>query len=103
MFKKRDDIDDAIGRFLFANGIAFHVAHSPYYKEMVQLIAAIGTSYVPPSEHKLRTTILKRQVSKINVQKEEMRQTWARFACSIVMDGWTDIRKHPLINIIVNP
>ena len=40
-------------------------------------------------------------MSKINVQKERMRQTWLRFGCSIVMDGWTDIRKCPLINIIV--
>lgn len=38
---------------------------------------------------------------KNNVQKERMRQTWLRFGCSIVMDGWTDIRKRPLINIIV--
>ena len=68
---------------------------------MVQSIAAIGTSYIPRGEHKLRTIVLERKVSKINVQKEQMRQTWARFGCSIVMDGWTDISKHPLINIIV--
>jgi hypothetical protein len=97
----RDDTDDAIGKFLSANGIPFHVVRFPYYKEMVQAIAKIGPSYVPPGEHKLRTTILDRQVSKINVQKERMRQTWLRFGCSIVMDGWTDIRKRPLINIIV--
>ena len=70
----RDDTDDAIGKFLFANGIPFHVVCSPYYKEMVRSLAKVGPSYVPPSEHKLRTTILRRQVSKINVQKEKMRQ-----------------------------
>jgi len=31
----RDDTYDAIGRFIFANGIPFHVVRSPYYKEMV--------------------------------------------------------------------
>jgi hypothetical protein len=56
---------------------------------------------VPPGEHKLRTMILERQVSNINVQKEQMRQTWVRAGCSIVMDGWTNIAKCPLINIIV--
>jgi hypothetical protein len=30
-----------------------------------------------------------------------MRQTWVRASCSIVMDGWTNIGKRPLINIIV--
>ena len=98
---KRDRADGAIGRFIFANGIPFHVSRSPYYKEMVAAIADVGTSYVPPGEHKLRTTILENEVSKINVQKEDMRQTWARCGCSIVMDGWTDIAKRPLINIIV--
>jgi hypothetical protein len=32
----RDDTDDLIGKFLFANGIPFHVSRSPYYKEMVR-------------------------------------------------------------------
>lgn len=30
-----------------------------------------------------------------------MRETWLRFDCSIVMGGWTNICKFPLINIIV--
>lgn len=34
-----NDIDDAIGKFLFANGIPFHVSRSPCYKEMVKAIA----------------------------------------------------------------
>ena len=63
----RDDTDDAIGKFLFANGIPFHVTQSPYYKEMVCAIASSRPSYVPPSEHKVRTVILERQVSNINV------------------------------------
>ena len=31
----RDEIEEAIGRFLFSNGIPLHVTHSPYYKDMV--------------------------------------------------------------------
>jgi hypothetical protein len=97
----RDNTNDCIGKFLFANDIIFHVSRSPYYKEMVFVIVASGPSYVPPSEHKLRIVILERQVSNINVQKEQMRQTWVTAGSSIVMDGWTDIAKRPLINITV--
>lgn len=68
-----DDIDDDIGKFLFANGIPFHVSRSLYYKEMVKAIAVARPSYVPPSEHKLRTVILERQVANISVQKETLR------------------------------
>jgi hypothetical protein len=42
-----DDTDDAIGKFLFSNGIPFHVSRSPYYKDMVKAIATIEPSYVP--------------------------------------------------------
>jgi hypothetical protein len=97
----RDDTDDGIGKFIFSNGIHFRVSRSPYYKEMVKAIATEEPSYLPPSEHNLRTVILDRQVSNINVHKERMRQTWVREGCSIVMDGWIDIAKRLLINIIV--
>ena len=35
------------------------------------------------------------------MQKEQIKEVWVRSGCSIVMDGWTDITKRPLINIIV--
>ena len=94
----RDDIDDAVGRFLFANGIPFHVSRSPYYKEMVHALVRAGPSYAPPGETKLRTVVLEREVSKITMQKEVIKRTWVSFGCSIVMDGWIDITKHPLID-----
>ena len=59
---EHDDIDDAVGRFLFSNGIPFHFSHSPYYKEMVQALVRVGPSYVPPGETKLRTVVLEREV-----------------------------------------
>ncbi|KAH9326223.1 hypothetical protein KI387_006401, partial [Taxus chinensis] len=31
-----------------------------------------------------------------------MKVTWVSHGCSIIMDGWTDIRHRPLINIIVS-
>ncbi|KAH9315128.1 hypothetical protein KI387_023755 [Taxus chinensis] len=33
---------------------------------------------------------------------EEMKVTWVSHGCNIIMDGWTDIRHCPLINIIVS-
>jgi hypothetical protein len=97
----KDDIDDAIGKFFFANGIPFHVARSPYYKEMISMVARRGPSYVPPGETKLRTTILDKNYSKINLLMEKMKECWVKTGCNIVMDGWTDISHRPLINIMV--
>lgn len=52
-----DDIDDAIIKFIFSNHIHLCVTRSPYYKEMVIAITALGPSYVPLGEHKLRIMI----------------------------------------------
>ncbi|KAH9291987.1 hypothetical protein KI387_042831, partial [Taxus chinensis] len=100
--KAREEADDAIGKFFYAAGIPFNVARSPYYKEAMAKVAKAGTSYVPPGDTKLRTTILDRNYSKVNLLMEEMKVTWVSHGCSIIMDGWTDIRHRPLINIIVS-
>ena len=68
---------------------------------MVKDILSMNSSFVPPSEHKLRTTILDEEYSKVALLFEDMKCTWVRTGCSIVMDGWTDVRHRPLINIIV--
>ncbi|KAH9312316.1 hypothetical protein KI387_027351 [Taxus chinensis] len=100
--KAREEADDAIGKFFYVVGIPFNAARSPYYKEAMAKVAKTGTSYVPPGDTKLRTTILDRNYSKVNLLMEEMKVTWVSHGCSIIMDGWTDIRHRPLINIIVS-
>ena len=40
-------------------------------------------------------------MSIINVQKEQMKEVWVKLGCFIVIDGWTNITKRPLINMIV--
>jgi hypothetical protein len=98
----REKLDAYIGRMLFANGVPIHIARSPYFKEAFQKVAKAGLpSYVPPGEHKLRTKILDDEYAKISESMETMRAVWEESGCSIIMDGWTDIRHRPLINVIV--
>ncbi|XP_059072621.1 uncharacterized protein LOC131873636 [Cryptomeria japonica] len=97
----RDEIDESIGNFFFANGIPFHVSRSPYYRKMIDMVAKGGPSYVPPRETKMRTSILDKSYSKINILMEKMKACWVALGCSIVMDGWTNISHRPLINIMV--
>lgn len=97
----KDEVDDAISKFFFANGIPFHVACSLYCKEAMGKIIRVGPSYVPLREIRLRATILDQKYSKINILMEKMKRTWIRSRCSIVLDVWTDIRHRSLTNIMV--
>ena len=97
----RDEADDAIADFFMANGISFNATRSPYYKEMVKKIQAAGIGYVPPGYNKMRTSLLDRGVTRMQVLMEDLKQSWVHSGCSIVMDGWTNIQQRPLLNVIV--
>ena len=97
----QDVVDAAIARFFYANGIAFNVSRSPFYTEMVQAILHAPTGYKPPGYEKLRTTLLDKEKSRLDEQTTPLKRVWVTEGCSIVMDGWTDARNRPLLNIMV--
>ena len=97
----REMLDCSVPDFFYAHAIPFHVARSPFFKKMIRDVGSVGPSAVPPGDHKLRTTLLDKAYSKVSLVMEDMRRTWMKTSCSIVMDGWTDIRHRPLINVIV--
>eukprot|EP01018_Ginkgo_biloba_P021118 Gb_25767 [translate_table: standard] len=98
----RDNIDFAIARFFYACGILFNVARSPYYEEMVHAINNGPKGYKPPGYEKLRTTLIDNEKSGIQKELEPMSSEWPKVGCSIIMDGWTDRRNSPLLNIMVS-
>ena len=97
----RDEADDAIADFFMANGISFNATHSPYYKEIVKKILAVGQGYTPPGYNKMRTSLLDKGVTRMQGCMVDLKQSWTSSGCSIVMDGWIDIQHRPLLNIIV--
>ncbi|XP_059078050.1 uncharacterized protein LOC131876626 [Cryptomeria japonica] len=97
----REAVDAAIGRFFYANGISFNVARSPFYEEMVRAINNAPAGYKPPEYEKLRTTLVDKEKSRLEEQTAPLKRVWAQEGCSIVMDGWTDARNRPLLNIMV--
>ena len=54
---------------------------------MCKDIYVAGPSFVPLGETKLRTTILDKEYSKVNILVEDMRKIWMTEGCSIIMDG----------------
>ena len=97
----KERVEESIGRFLVAHDIPYHVSRSSFYKQMCKDIYAADPSFVPRGETKLHTTILDKEYSKVNILMEDMRQTWMSDGCSIIMDGWTDLKHRSLINLIV--
>ena len=71
--KVAEKVNGVIGKFYLVNGNTFHVARSPYFEEMMSMVAKRRPSCVPSSKHRLRTTILDNDYTKIGALIETMR------------------------------
>eukprot|EP01018_Ginkgo_biloba_P021868 Gb_24999 [translate_table: standard] len=100
--ENRGEVDTAIARFFYANGISSNVAWSPFYGEMVKAIIGAPSGYKPPGFEKLRTTLVDKEKSRVEEEVAPLKHAWSIDGCSILMDGWINIYNRPLLNIIVS-
>ncbi|MCO5609496.1 hypothetical protein L7F22_063724 [Adiantum nelumboides] len=90
----------AVRRFFYAEDVPHWKVRSPFFLNMVKAIGKAGPSYVPPSYHLLRTKELVEEVRCINGDLLDVKEKWKKYGCTIVSDGWSDIRKRPIINFM---
>jgi len=57
--------DDAVADCFFFNSLAFNVANTRAWEEMVEAIARAGPGYKSPTAFRLRTTLLERSYARV--------------------------------------
>ncbi|KAL6573184.1 hypothetical protein OROMI_012800 [Orobanche minor] len=97
---ERHDVDIAIVRFLWANGSPFNVLRSPEMAAMTNALKNAPKDYKPPSADKARTSLLDDLKREVERECTPISDTWSMQGTSIISDGWTNIKKNPLINVI---
>jgi hypothetical protein len=103
-FSKQDcsKVDQFWGRAFYANGLSFRLAKDPHFKATVATTASFGESYLgPPSMDRLRTTILEREKQLCRDGLASFQESLQLTRATITSDGWSDVRKHPLLNLLV--
>ena len=83
------------------NCIPFNALGCPLFQRYVDGIASIGPGYKAPSPYVLKTTLLKDWKDECAMLIEEHRQKWKESGCTLMADGWTDVRNQNLINFLV--
>jgi hypothetical protein len=96
----RDEVDAKVVRFLYACGIPFNVLHSPYWHDLFKGINEAPKGYKSPSYEKANTVLLDRERAKIQRALTRFTDDWGDFGVSIVSDGWKNVRKQHLINVL---
>lgn len=86
----KEEVDDVVARFFYADGLDFTVVNSPYFIEMARAIAASGPGYDPPSEDKLSGTFLSREKTRIEKSMALIKESWPHTACSLLCADCVD-------------
>ncbi len=103
-FSKQDcsKVDQLWGRGFYANGLSFRLAKDPHFKAAVATTTSFGESYPgPPSMDRLRTTILEREKQLCRDGLASFQESLQLTGATITSDGWSDVRRRPLLNLLV--
>ncbi|XP_030924837.1 uncharacterized protein LOC115951844 [Quercus lobata] len=88
-------------RWWYHANIPFHAAHSMYYQEVLDSVAAIGPGFKGPFYHDLREPLLQKHVGEMNDYLLDVKNDWKVYGCSIMSDGWTNQKRASIINFLV--
>lgn len=80
----KEDVDDVIARFFYADGLNLSIINSLYFHDMAKAIAAFGPGYEPPSMEKLSSSLLSKERARIDKTLVPVRESWSHTGCTIL-------------------
>lgn len=93
--------EQSVARCIYYNGVAFNVVDSPAFREMCADIGSVGDTFVVPSRRQLSGKMLDHEYARVQEQVKPLIANGKDFGLTIC-SGWTDINRHPLVNVLVN-
>ncbi|CAA0840437.1 Unknown protein [Striga hermonthica] len=97
----RDTADKLCARMFYACALPFNLVRSPQFRKYSLFLENSKlTGYIPPNYDRLRTTLLAQEKAHINVKVHHIKESWNKKGLSICSDGWSNIQRNPLINIM---
>uniref|UniRef100_A0A6N2K815 BED-type domain-containing protein n=1 Tax=Salix viminalis TaxID=40686 RepID=A0A6N2K815_SALVM len=90
----------AVATWWYDANIPFNSANSYYYQPMLDAVASIGPGFKGPSFHDLRGPLLKDVVHHVHEYILSIKADWRVYGCSIMADGWTNVRNAPIVNFL---
>ncbi|EHA8590432.1 hypothetical protein COCNU_scaffold018774G000010 [Cocos nucifera] len=92
-----------IGSFFYEAGIDLAGIKLPSFQRMIDAVRGCGTGYKVPTSDELQGWILQQEVSEALAHVEDVKRSWGRTGCSILLDGWTtDQRGRFLLRFLVD-
>lgn len=94
------EFQKSVGRFLYETGTDFNAVKSQSFQLMLGL-AHGKTAYAIPSCEDLGGWIFQDLLKEMQLYVRDIKSSWERTGCSILLDGWEDSNGRDLINVLV--
>ena len=65
-------------------------------------ISRIGCEWEGPSAETLHAWELKKEKACVEVELEPLKKTWKKYGCTILCDGWSNVRKRSVYNVLIS-
>ncbi|KAH6557952.1 hypothetical protein KP509_1Z084900 [Ceratopteris richardii] len=93
-----------IERCILECNLSFNVVRTDAWKKMVKAIAQVGPcdNWHGVDYNRLRGPMLVEEKERIEVLLSSIKLGWQVYGCSILSDGWSDMRRPHIINIMVS-
>ena len=88
----KEEVDDVVARFLYANGLNVNVVNSPYFREMTKATATYGSRYEPPAVAELSDSFLSKEKARIEKSMILVKESWPHTGCSVLCVGRLESR-----------
>lgn len=99
----KEDVDDVVARFFYAEGLNINVVNSPYFYELIKAVASFGPGYESPSVDKLSGSFLIKEKARIEKSLAPVKESWSQTGCTILCVNCLDCtRGCSCINMFVS-
>ncbi|XP_072976552.1 uncharacterized protein [Typha angustifolia] len=100
--KGHKEVISAICKFFCYASLPFNTADSPYFHNMLDLVAQYGHGLHGSSSRLLAGRSLHNVVQTTRRYFGEIKSSWAITGCSIMADSWKDVQGKTIINFLVS-
>lgn len=102
---KKEQMDDdsvsilprKIAKFFYGAGVNLNALHLSFFKEMLDF----GLGHRIPTYEEFNGNIVELELKNVKERVEELKQSWVKTGCSILLDCWTDQTGKLLISFLV--
>jgi hypothetical protein len=100
---KRKELDEKWAIFFYQANVPFNVVRHPSFTAAVRATLRARFDYEPPSYHAMRTTLIEPTKKHVEAEvKKATKQSIEVYGATICMDGWDNVTRRPLMNVILS-